>query len=154
MVGRQHAVMPTDIARGGSLLTPFLIEKRPVCCTYFVIFTPKFQPPPLFGGGWGVGVNLQQDIYHITQRWNWAHSVFSVLCTADRASRCNSCKWPTWCTIFFSYMFIPNLYMFRALMCSSSGELIVSIHLVYVTVRRWPSGIQVWVEPKYCSFIH
>jgi len=35
---------------------------------------------------------------------------------------------------FFSYMFIPNLYMFRALMCSSSGELIVSIrHLVYVT---------------------
>jgi len=24
---------------------------------------------------------------------------------------------------FFSYMFIPNLYMFRALMCSSSGEL-------------------------------
>jgi len=28
-------------------------------------------------------------------------------------------------------MFIPNLYMFRALTCSSSGELIVSIrHLV------------------------
>ena len=58
----------------------------------------------------------------------------------------NSCKWPTWRTILFSYMFIPNLYMFRALMCSSSGELIVSIrHLVYVTVRRWPCGVQVWV---------
>jgi len=27
--------------------------------------------------------------------------------------------------------------------------LIVSIrHLVYVTVCRWPSGMQVWVEPK------
>jgi hypothetical protein len=38
---------------------------------------------------------------------------------------------------FFSCMFIPNLYMFRALTCSSSGELIVSIrHLVYVTVCR------------------
>jgi len=38
---------------------------------------------------------------------------------------------------FFSYMFIPNLYMFRELMCLSSGELIVPIrHLVYVTVCR------------------
>jgi len=36
-------------------------------------------------------------------------------------------------------MFIPNLYIFRALMCSASGELIVSIqHLVYVTLCRWP----------------
>jgi len=35
-------------------------------------------------------------------------------------------------------MFIPNLYMFRAPLCSSSGELIVSTrHLVYVTVCRW-----------------
>jgi len=59
----------------------------------------------------------------------------------------NSCKWPTWRTVLFSYMFIPNRYMFRTLMCSSSGELIVSIrHLVYVTVCRWPSGMQVWVE--------
>jgi hypothetical protein len=68
------------------------------------------------------------------------------LCFADRASRYNSCKWPTWRTVLFSYMFIPNLYMFRALMCSSSGELIVSVHLVYVTLCRWPSGMQVWVE--------
>ena len=57
-----------------------------------------------------------------------------ILCFVDRAAWYNSCKWPTWRTIFFSYMFIPNLYMFRALMCSSSGELIVSIHLVYVYV--------------------
>jgi len=48
---------------------------------------------------------------------------------------------------FFSYMFIPNLYMFRALMRSSSGELIVSIrHLVYVTLCRWPCGMQVLVD--------
>jgi len=47
------------------------------------------------------------------------------------------------------YMFIPNLYMFRAFMCSSSGELIVSIrHLVYVSLCRWQSGMQVWVPPK------
>jgi hypothetical protein len=47
----------------------------------------------------------------------------------------NFCKWPTWHTVVFSYMFIPNLYMFRANMCSSSGELIVSIrHPAYVTV--------------------
>jgi len=49
-----------------------------------------------------------------------------------------------WNTILFSYIFIPNLYMFWALMCSSSGELIVSIwYLVYVTVCRWPSDMQV-----------
>jgi hypothetical protein len=46
-----------------------------------------------------------------------------IWCFVDRPSRYNSCKWPTWRTILFSYMFIPNLYMFRALMCSSSGEL-------------------------------
>jgi len=46
-------------------------------------------------------------------------------------------------------MFISILYMFRALVCSSSGELIVSIrHLVYVTLCRWPSSVQVWVPPK------
>jgi len=47
-------------------------------------------------------------------------------------------------------MFIPNLYMFRALMCSSSRELIVSIrHLEYVTLCRWLSGVQVWVELQF-----
>jgi hypothetical protein len=75
--------------------------------------------------------------------------VHSFLCSVDRASRYNACKWPTWHTILFSCMFIPNLYMFRALMCSSSGELVVSIRrLVYVTVCRWPSGMQVWMEHK------
>jgi len=79
----------------------------------------------------------------------WEQGFYEILCSVDRASRYNSCKWPTWHTVLFSYMFIPNLYMFRALMCSSSGQLIVSIrHLVYVTVCRWPSGMQVCVEPK------
>jgi len=33
--------------------------------------------------------------------------------------------------------------MFRTTLCSSSGESIVSIwYLVYVTVRRWPSRVQ------------
>jgi len=54
---------------------------------------------------------------------------------------------------FFSYMFIPILYMFRAAMCPSSGELIVLMrHLVYVTLCRWPSGMQ--VRMKLHSFIH
>jgi len=44
-------------------------------------------------------------------------------------------------------MFISILYMLRATVCSSSGESIVSIwHLVYVTLCRWPSGMQVWME--------
>jgi hypothetical protein len=32
--------------------------------------------------------------------------------------------------------------MFRAAMCPSSGELIVSIHLLYVTLYRRLSGVQ------------
>ena len=44
-------------------------------------------------------------------------------------------------------MFISILYMFRAALCSSSGEPIVSLwHLVYVTLYRWPSGMEAWVE--------
>jgi len=42
-------------------------------------------------------------------------------------------------------MFISILYMFQAAMCPSSEEWIVSIqHLSYVTLYRWPSGVQVW----------
>jgi len=38
---------------------------------------------------------------------------------------------------FFSYLFIPILYMFRATKCSLSGESVVSIRpLVYVTLCR------------------
>ena len=50
-------------------------------------------------------------------------------------------------------MFISILYMFRAAIFSSSGELIVSIrHLVYVTLYRWPFGVQVWMRLQ-SSFI-
>jgi len=42
----------------------------------------------------------------------------------------------------FSSMFISILYMFRANMCPSSGEITVSIrHLVLVTLGGWPSGM-------------
>jgi len=44
-------------------------------------------------------------------------------------------------------IFISILYMFRAAMCPSSGELIVSIRrLVYVNLYRWPFGVQVWLK--------
>jgi hypothetical protein len=49
----------------------------------------------------------------------------------------------------FSYMFISIHYMFRAPMRSSSEESIVSIrHLIYVTLCRWPSSVQVWFHPN------
>ena len=44
-------------------------------------------------------------------------------------------------------MSISILYMFRAAMCPSSGELVVSIrHPVYVTRYRRPFGVQVWMS--------
>jgi len=47
-------------------------------------------------------------------------------------------------------MFISLLYMFRAPMCSSSGESIVSIrYLVYVTLCRWPSGMRTRRSPTW-----
>jgi hypothetical protein len=46
-------------------------------------------------------------------------------------------------TQFLLYIFISILYMFRATLCWSSGVSVVSIqHPVYVTVFRWPSGMQ------------
>ena len=47
-------------------------------------------------------------------------------------------------------MFISIFYMFRAAMCPSTGELIVSIrHLVYVTLYRRRFGVQVWMRLLY-----
>jgi len=37
--------------------------------------------------------------------------ILKILCSVDCASRYNSCKWPAWCTILFSYMYI--LYRLR-----------------------------------------
>ena len=71
----------------------------------------------------------------------------------------NSNKWPTWQTIPFIYIYIyifiylfvyifnSILYMFQGTLCSSSGESIVPIqHLVYVTLCRWLSSMQVRKE--------
>jgi hypothetical protein len=52
----------------------------------------------------------------------------------------------------FSYMFISILCMFRAVIYPSSGELIVSVrHLVYVTLCRWPSSMQVDLHTRRSS---
>ena len=54
---------------------------------------------------------------------------------------------------FFLYLFIPFLHMFRATKCWSSGKSIVPIRpLVYVTVCRWPCGMQVWMEYQESQF--
>jgi len=45
--------------------------------------------------------------------------------------------------------------MFRATLCSSSGESIVSIqHLVYVSLCRWPPGMQVENELDFLPGLH
>ena len=59
------------------------------------------------------------------------------------------CKYTNWRTIIFSCVFISILYMFWAAKCSSSGDSIISIrHLIYVTLCRWTSGVQVWISSK------
>jgi len=52
-------------------------------------------------------------------------------------------------TQFFFIMFIFILYMFQAATRPSSGELVVSIHLVCVTLYRWPFGVQVWMRQSH-----
>jgi hypothetical protein len=55
----------------------------------------------------------------------------------------------------FSCVFISIFYMFRAAMCPSSGELIVSIrHLVYVTLYIWPFCMQVWMRLQFYPNLH
>jgi hypothetical protein len=55
---------------------------------------------------------------------------------------------------FLLHIFISILSMFRATLCSSSGESIVSIqHLVYVSLCRWPSGMQVGKQLEFISII-
>jgi hypothetical protein len=45
--------------------------------------------------------------------------------------------------------------MFRAPLCSSSGESIVLMRLlVYVTLCMWPSGVQVWMELQLHPNLH
>jgi len=48
--------------------------------------------------------------------------------------------------LFHTRLFL-FLTFFGAAICPSSGELIVSIrHLVYVTLYKWQSGVQVWMS--------
>jgi hypothetical protein len=55
----------------------------------------------------------------------------------------------------FFYMFISILYLFRATSCSSSGESIVSIkHMMYVTLCKWPSSVQVGKEMQRLPDLH
>jgi len=62
----------------------------------------------------------------------------------DNGIQYNQCLITNLTHISLSCIFISILYMFRAAMCASSGELIVSIrHLVYVTLYRCPFGVQV-----------
>ena len=73
--------------------------------------------------------------------WEWKHlhvpCVPIHLCTIRTDPSKIFVSKPTWCAVF-SYMFISVLYMFRAAMCPSSGELIISVrYLVYVTLCRW-----------------
>ena len=56
---------------------------------------------------------------------------------------------------FLLYIFIWILYMFSATLCSSSGESIISLqHLVYVSLCRWPSGMQVGKELQFLPHLH
>jgi len=64
------------------------------------------------------------------------------LCFIDHASLYNLVNKANFVTIFHS-LFISFLYMFRATMCPSSGEMTVSMwHLVFVTLCGWLSGMQ------------
>ena len=52
----------------------------------------------------------------------------------------------------FSCIFISILYMFQAVMCPSSGQSIVSMwYLVYVTLCRWLSDVQVNLHTRWSS---
>jgi len=68
----------------------------------------------------------------------------SVLCFVVRASLYNLVNKLTLLHYSFLYVYFTLLYMFRETMCSSSGEVTVSMpHLAFVTLCTWPSGMQV-----------
>ena len=81
-----------------------------------------------------------------------------ISCFADSAYRHISCKQPTWRTVIFSYIFISILYMFRAVICPSSGESILSILLlacVFLKTSEWSkitiSCVLRWVMLLICD---
>ena len=55
---------------------------------------------------------------------------------------------------FRIHLLIPILCMFRASLCSSSGESVALIrYLVYVTLCRGQSSVQVWMELRINKLI-
>jgi hypothetical protein len=73
----------------------------------------------------------------------------------DRASLSNLVNRTNWCKIFLN-IFITFLYMFRATMCSSSGENTVPMrHLVFVTVcyaeRNFHSSLHIRQSSIYSN---
>ena len=89
-------------------------------------------------------VSIQYLVYVTLCGWPSGMQVWMVLKTSIHT--CISDQTHS----FFLYMFISIIYMFRATMCPSSGESIVSIpHLAYAILCRWPSGMQVWMFHPY-----
>ena len=67
---------------------------------------------------------------------------FEMLCFVDRLPCIILQTKPTWCTVFLS-KFISFLYICRAPMCPSSGEITIFMrHLVFAILCGWLSGMQ------------
>jgi plasmid maintenance system antidote protein VapI len=104
------------------------------CMFISVLYT--FRPAMCPSSG-ELNVSIRHLVYVTVYRWSFGVQVWMKLQSS------------------FSCMFISNLYMFRATMCPSSGELIVSIrHQVYVTLYSWPFGVQVWMRLQSHSNLH
>jgi hypothetical protein len=83
--------------------------------------------------------------YWCTQQKKYTNSetgIVRILCFVDCASLYNLVNKANLVHKFLS-MFISFIYMFRATMCPSSGEITVSMrHLVFVTLCGWLSGMK------------
>ena len=89
-----------------------------------------------------VSVELRQLCYSFRATRPFELCPLRVLCFLDYAPSDNLVN-KTNLVHKLYYMFIAFLYMFRAILCPSSGENTVPMrHLVLVTVYRWLSGMQ------------
>ena len=115
--------------------TMFEIRLSGYCCYQRRIIFEVFAAVYWFPLFWHVGFRHSEK----KQRCHFQGSIFYVLLTVHFSIFLVNIQLDA---NFFN-MFISVLYMFRAAMCSSSGESIVSIrYLVYVTLCRWPSSMQ------------
>jgi hypothetical protein len=81
-------------------------------------------------------------LYLVPGIWSFRVKCWRIICSVDRASLYDLVN-RTNVVHNFSNMFISFLYMFRATMCPSSGEITVFVrHLVLVTLYGWLSGMQ------------